>query len=475
MKRSRLVKHHRWLGVFLCFFVLAFCVSGIILNHRDAFASVDVGRGWLPGEFRYSAWNNGLLRGAIADPADSVSTLIYGNDGVWALGPDFALSGHRNAGFPSGVDNRNVRAMAVAADGSMWAATTSGVWQWVGARWVRRDLPHAGERISDLVARGDTVVAVGRSHIFVGDASGFEALELPLPAGAEKRQSLFRVAFKLHSGELFGLAGIIFMDIVGVALSILALTGIAFFIARSAKGSSKAKIKTLKHSLRWHKAIGAWAFAVLCFVTFTGWILRPPALLALVKAEVPLAHDNPWHDKLRAIRYDSRMDRWILHTSDGFYSLASLGGCVPEKIGQAPPVSVMGINAWFREEDSGAWVVGSFSGLYRWNSDTGAAVDYFTGEAAPQSAGPPFGGHPISGFAFGRPVEYYAGSDFAPMPEAFASEPMSLWNLALEVHTGRIYTFLGPGTLVFIFFAGALMAWLLITGWKLRGRAKRKQ
>ena len=50
--------------------------------------------------------------------------------------------------------------------------------------------------------------------------------------------------------------------------------------------------------------------------------------------------------------------------------------------------------------------------------------------------------------------------------------PISLWQLALEVHTGRIYTFLGPVRLIYIFFASLLTLVILWSGWTIR---KRKQ
>ena len=132
----------------------------------------------------------------------------------------------------------------------------------------------------------------------------------------------------------------------------------------------------------------------------------------------------------------------------------------------------MGLNVFHQEKD-GRWLCGSFSGLFRWNRSENTAVDYFTGEPAPKKQGPPFGKRAVSGFCQNDNgpdgiVEYYAGSSFIQMPEEMASLPMSLWNLALEVHTGRIYTILGPATLIYIFFAGLAALWCLWSGWKVR-------
>ena len=43
-------------------FVLLFCVSGILLNHRSLIKNVNVSRKYLPGRYEYHDWNGGLLR-----------------------------------------------------------------------------------------------------------------------------------------------------------------------------------------------------------------------------------------------------------------------------------------------------------------------------------------------------------------------------------------------------------------------------
>lgn len=82
MKPKTWHKHHKWLGLLLGPFVILFCISGIVLNHRRQWASTDISRAWLPTDYRYDNYNNGLVRGTI-DLPDS-STLIYGNAGISA-------------------------------------------------------------------------------------------------------------------------------------------------------------------------------------------------------------------------------------------------------------------------------------------------------------------------------------------------------------------------------------------------------
>lgn len=89
---------------------------------------------------------------------------------------------------------------------------------------------------------------------------------------------------------------------------------------------------------------------------------------------------NVFHDKLRAIRWDDQLNQWLLSTSEGFYLLDDLKDGKPKAIApdKAPVVSPMGVNVICL--DGKDWLIGSFSGLFRWNIGAGSVTDYFTGE-----------------------------------------------------------------------------------------------
>jgi hypothetical protein len=59
-------KQHKWLGIGMSFFMLMFCLSGILLNHRSLIKDVDVSRKYLPSRYEFKNWNGGLLRGTLA-------------------------------------------------------------------------------------------------------------------------------------------------------------------------------------------------------------------------------------------------------------------------------------------------------------------------------------------------------------------------------------------------------------------------
>lgn len=495
MKRITWKKHHKWFGLIFCFFMLMFGGSGIILNHRRAVADYQVSRSLLPDDYLYSNWNRGLLRGTCpyvtSDSARHV--LIYGGSGIWLTDSTGCIVMDFNAGLPAGADYRNIRTVASLPDGSLWAVGQFGLYRYDEADNCWRPCPLSlgeDEKLSDLTFHEDTLIAVGRSYLYISSApyTTFQKVQLAASSDYDGRVSLFRLVWLLHSGELFGLGGKLAVDAVAVIFIILCVTGVIYWLLpkhirrkKRTGGNPRLSLQVLKHSLNLHDRFGRYTFVLLLLVAFTGWCLRPPLLIALVYGRAPIVpytsldDSNPWQDKLRMLRYDEACGDWLLSTSEGIYSLSSLDA-VPQPLPQTPPVSVMGLNVW-QKDTAGRWLMGSFSGLYVWDRRQGASYDYFTGEPALETAGPPFGKYAVSGYSAdfsGAPftVEYYRGTDKLPMPRQLSSLPMSLWNVAQEIHTGRIYTCLGQGTLLFIFFAGAGALWCLLSGFVVR-RPKR--
>lgn len=496
MKRITWKKHHKWFGILFCFFMLMFCLSGIVLNHREVVADIDISRSCLPASYRFSAWNGGLLRGTLChtDEKTVKHVFVYGNSGIWQTTPSAKSFTDFNEGFPEGADYRNIKGMVQTPDGSLLVAAQFGLYRHDGAKWTEVPLPLGeGERLSDITVAGDTVVVTGRSFLYMATAPyrEFRQIVVKAPAGYDGKVSLLRTVWLLHSGELFGLAGKLLMDAVAVVFILLCLTGMAYWLLpgyirkiRRMGKPVRGSTRLLKGSLNWHNKLGRYTFIVLLFVTFTGWCLRPPVLIALVHGKVMpvpgtmLDTPNAWNDKLRMLRYDDAYSDWLLSTSEGFYRLASPDD-VPVKVKKAPPVSVMGLNVWQKDEQ-GNWLCGSFSGLFLWNRECGRITDYFTGDEATDIAGPPFGKFAVAGYSDDFKgeaciAEYNSGTHAIVMPDTLSTLPISLWNLALEVHTGRIYTFLGQGTLIYIFFTGLIALWCLWTGYRIRIRKKSGQ
>lgn len=78
----------------------------------------------------------------------------------------------------------------------------------------------------------------------------------------------------------------------------------------------------------------------------------------------------------------------------------------------------------------------------------------------------------VGGRHDGIVVEYDKGTSLLPQPSWMNRLPMSLWNVALEAHSGRL--FIGNiATYVFVLVMGMAAVWSLITGLKIRRKPKK--
>lgn len=474
-------KQHKWFGIVISFFMLMFCLSGIVLNHRLLFSDMEISRRWLPSRYEYKQWNSGLMRGTVAFKG---GVLVYGNNGIWqtdSIGKTFIDFNH---GLPAASDHRQVRNVIIAR-GRLYAVTSEMAYRYEDGHigWRALNIPNIDEeRLTDIAAQGDTVVAVGRSHLYASKGNGepFLEIELKAPNDYTGEVSLFRTMWLLHSGELFGTVGKLIVDAIAIVLIVLCITGLIYWLLPKYIRRQKQKTETPKRMLRlslvWHDKIGRTTIVLTLLVAITGWCLRPPVMIPLVLNKtkaMPLTtldDSNAWNDRLRMLRYDDAQDDWLLATSEGMYSLKDFNK-IPLKLEHTPPISVMGLNV-LQKDKQGHWLCGSFSGLFIWNRQSGKSVDFFTHKPAAEKSGMPFGKKAVSGYSQDfamKPfaVEYYNGTTAISQPESLEKLPMSLWNFALEVHSGRIY--IGTyATLFFVFIAGLACVWCLWSGWEIR-------
>ncbi len=500
---------HRWLGVIAAIFILLFAASGIVLNHRSFFSGIDINRKYLPKTYHYHNWNLSAVKTAF--PIGTDSLLIYGNIGIWLT--DSALSTFKPFydGIRRGTDNRRAEAMLKIPGGNILAGTMSGLYVLQGDNWDHIPLPVKEKRVTGLVSSNQGVRILTRSHLLHLDETetGFLLNEIPLPYPSDFKSetSLFRALWVIHSGKILGTPGKLFVDILGLVMIFLSLSGIIWFVAPDLMKKLKNRVQARKRvarmnrfSLKWHNKLGIWLLGFLIILTITGMFLRPPLLIPIVRKTFPaikstiLDHPNPWYDKLRDIQYDRFTGAYILSTSEGFYLAEPTFRDSLQRIPHQPPISVMGINV-FEQPTDGVFVTGSFSGIHRWVPAAMHVHDYITGQPVTPARGManPFGNIPVAGyFDLGNGKEFifdYNAGVFSlnrdmtipPMPERIKQDArMPLWNLALEIHTGRFYSFIfGDYYILFIPLAGLTILLILVSGgvlwWKHYKRGKRRK
>ncbi|HDP55265.1 MAG TPA: PepSY domain-containing protein, partial [Bacteroidetes bacterium] len=190
-----------------------------------------------------------------------------------------------------------------------------------------------------LEERGDSLIVISRSHVVLANAIDkyevFKPTTLATPTGKEKRISLFKTIWVIHSGEIWGDAGKLIVDMGGLAMIFLSVTGLFYFFAPKLlkrigqRISLKRRIKRAnKWSFKWHLKLGIIASIILLLAMLTGMFLRPPLLIPIANKTVKaikwskLDNTNFWDDNLRDIAYDSQRGFFMLATAEGIYALS---------------------------------------------------------------------------------------------------------------------------------------------------------
>jgi len=499
-------KYHKWFALAFTLFFIFFALSGILLNHRTLISGFDVNRKWLPKSYTLQNWNLASVKGGIGIGKDSI--LFYGGAGIWLTDSTLSKWESFMVGFPDGSDHRKIFDLAKTANGVLFAATRYGLYAFSHAdkTWTKLNSFTDDDFIVGLQAVGRDTYVLTRNNLYKGNFDygvfTFKAVELIPPLGSKPSISIFRLLWVIHSGEVLGIPGRLLVDIGGLVMLFLSITGLVYFffpkIIKRVKAKSRlSRMKrTTRFSYSWHLKVGILSAVLLLVVSFTGIFLRPPFLLLVVSSEIEQI-SNPqnvnqhfWHDKLRDIRCDSARNAFLIATSNGVFSSTDGFSTALKPFEIQPPISVMGINV-FEVLANGDYLVGSFSGAFRWNPYSGIIEDYFTHEPirVDDESSSPFGSKAIAGYYRNSSHEYFfdydkglfstTANDFQMPIEVASSFPFPLWNLAQEVHTCRIYSpLISVFYILIVPLAGIAMLLIIISGvlmWFIKRRSQKSE
>lgn len=491
---------HKWFSLVTSFLLILWAFSGIILNHRQLLSEVDINRSLLPKNYQLKNWNLSSLKSSCTLSEDSI--LLYGNIGIKLSDKYLTHFTPFVNGLEKGIDNRKVYKIYKTQSGRILAAIQTGLYVFDPSinEWEKVFSEENDARMIDIAEHNGYIIALSRSHVYrINEKNGlFQINKVFLPASINDRGtiSLFRTLWVIHSGEIIGFTGQLFVDFMALAIIFLSLTGFIYFFFPKWMKHRKSQQKNIirlasinKFTIKWHNHIGIWIGIFLIFTTLTGMFLRPPLLITIAKSmvgKIPytiLSDPNTWNDRLRVIQWDKISNQWIIGTSDGFYELDEIFARPAIPFSIQPPLSVMGINV-FENDSEGNYLVGSFNGLFIWNPNSNSVTDYFTAKSVDFTniSGSPIGNNMIAGMATINNqkiiIDYNKGAigNFIPMPEKVAETPISLWNVALEIHTARIFeSIIGILYILIIPLLGLATLLILISGAVVWFRKRKKK
>lgn len=489
-------KIHKYLGLILFPIIFLLVCSGVVLNHRKQFSRFEVTRSILPNSYRYSNWNYGFFKGGLS--LDSNNLLLYGTEGIWISNRDSIIEEFNN-GIDRSADQKKIHRIIRTSNNQIFAISSYHLYHLEKdkMRWTKIKLPETEDLFVDIESKADTIVILSRSNYYVGVTNNkqqeivFTTYNLSHSPKHEIKHSLFKFIWDLHSGALWGMSGKIIVDIIGVLFIFVSFTGFMIWLykkiirSESIKRDSANKRKRFLWYHKNHDRWGYWLLIPFILITITGIFLRPPFLLFIANKSVEsipgisMQPKNEWKDMLRAIRYDVNNKSWLIYTSDGMYEFKDLETSEILSKPNTPPISVMGLNV-MQQINENEWIIGSFSGLYIWNKTLETYYDALENKNTeiPNNS-LPFSNNQISGLIFYNKeqtvlFDYNNGAktiepnrSFLKMPKHYQTNPISLWNLSLEIHTGRIVTCLGIFTLLIPCILGIIIMIILISGLKI--------
>ena len=233
---------HTWSSLIVALPILIVALSAIFIAHRKALGTdeVNVAAGWLPG-YQASSAKNGRNDARTSLLTARGETLIGTLNGLYRLSGEQLIVINELAGT-------QIRGLAEAPWGRV-AAARSGVWLEQDGHWRRvmkgDALSAAGQLDGSIVValREKGLLASKDGEHWQADAHLATALA-SLPNDGAEPLTLGRLIMDLHTGRaLFGKdREWIWIDVVALALSLLALTGIYMWLhARRRRAKAQGK------------------------------------------------------------------------------------------------------------------------------------------------------------------------------------------------------------------------------------------
>jgi len=508
---------HKYLGLILVLFLMWMSVSGIVLNHPEWVAGVSVPSWMVPPSYKTDNWNRSSLIGLRYLPDNPNLYYIYGKKGVWKTEDGGRTFEPLDNGFPKSryYLKTNYLFLWTKENPFLLAATDGGLFKahLKTERWQRIPLGDPSEKVKKILRVGKELIVFTESNVyrapFPSENLKFEPL-IVARNEPEQRVTLVKLFFDLHDGKVLGLAGKLWIDVMGIILFFLSFTGFYIWFnpwrwrkrqRRFNQIASIEKIKRVRFLLKYHLKLGIYVAFFFLIMGATAFFMRPPFLAAIATGTIPAKYypgklsQNPWEEKIHTALYDSLRNRILISATDGLWQGKADFSEPFEKTNYRVPIFVMG-PTYFETTDEQKYLIGSFSGLFLLDPDKNTSVDLISGTPVGEFSVIRPGKWMVTGyFTLPDGRQYITTHDSGlhalqndeknftfRLPERMNSEyTLSLWNFMFELHNGRIfqdligswYILIAPlGSLLFLIITlSGIFDWFCI---KMRKESKKK-
>ncbi len=474
-------KWHKVLSLIFTPLLIIFALSGIGLNHPDLIKSLSLPVKSLPENYHFDNWNRGSIQALVEDGKGGVYSAGKNGLGYFFQGqyqpvenPLADINWH-NFIYSLYLDEKNNQLYVGSRDGLFRYSPLNKKWHYYQETQE--------QRIVSLVEDSENlqIIAIANHQVFsipTGQANQISALNIQL---AETRQNVpfFRFIFALHSGEIWGIVGILLMDLLALALLYFSLSGLYHWLfPKLAKGKLLKRERKIKGGklFRWlsthHNTLGLIFTPLLIISAATAMVMRPPGLLFIVSSQSPVnIYPSHGNDKIpyKITKAAMQGDSLILLTDDGVFSGSATDGSLFDVIRFSVPVHGMGATV-FQQQANGNLLIGSFSGLYSWKGSTN---EFKSVDIKDNSRGlMPVAAYQAEGdlvvFDFFRGKLFDEQQLFADMPENYNDQAdIALWNFLFELHNLRIFQhYIGPLYLLLLLVTSLALLIITITGTK---------
>jgi hypothetical protein len=496
MAESKIFRSLRWLHKYLTLFTLIYCLwmglSGIFLNHPQLIKKFSLENRIMPANYQYLKWNRMSWRDATFSRSQPNILYVGGKEGVWKSTNQGKNFTPLKNGFPTSAYEKDTFCILLAGHDdkeTLLAGTRSGLFYQQESHW--QPILHpvlSTQPVLDLIQVKQQILAFTDSAAFTANIDTFppKFTELSLPRAQQTTtMPLFRWLRKIHDGSIFGLKGRLFVDLIGLTLVFLSLSGLIIWYVKFIRKRGRKTILAggiFALNYHWHLKLGSISALFITITALSGAFAHPPLLLTIARLKTPASlqpqknSDNPWREQIQRATYLKSRQRLIIATKQGLFSGPIDGSREFLRLPDTLPIHGMGALV-FESLDDSRLVIGSFSGLYLWDTADRIVMEL----KAKAKPGTPDWGRPIMAAGIlienGEPIQaidYESGlKPLKLRPQTTPAMPgilrtqsrISLWHALFELHNGRIFEeYIGPFYWLITPAGGIIFCLILISG-----------